>query len=87
MYSLGIEEEYFVFDAATRRAVRRVDKRFMKAAKAALGDRVTAEMLQSQIEVVISRITAARSARPPPTASSASPPWAPFPSPSGPSRS
>ena len=52
MYSLGIEEEYFVFDAATRRAVRRVDKRFMKAAKAALGDRVTAEMLQSQIEVV-----------------------------------
>lgn len=52
MYSLGMEEEYFVFDAATRRAVRRVDKRFMKAAKAALGDRVTAEMLQSQIEVV-----------------------------------
>lgn len=52
MYSLGIEEEFFLFDVRTRRAVRRVDRKFMKAAKAALGDRVTAEMLQSQIEIV-----------------------------------
>lgn len=52
MYSLGIEEEYFVFDARTRRAVRRVDKRFLSRAKKTLDDRVTTEMLQSQIEVV-----------------------------------
>jgi carboxylate-amine ligase len=52
MYSIGIEEEYFVFDAGTRRAVRRVDKKFMSLARRQLGDRVTAEMLQSQIEVL-----------------------------------
>lgn len=52
MYSIGIEEEYFVFDASTRRAVRRIDKKFMADASRRLGDRVTAEMLQSQIEVL-----------------------------------
>jgi carboxylate-amine ligase len=52
MYSIGIEEEYFVFDAETRRAVRRVDKKFLSSARKALGDRVTTEMLQSQIEVL-----------------------------------
>jgi len=52
MYSFGIEEEYFVFDARTRHAVRRVDKRFLNRAHKALGDRVKTEMLQSQIEVV-----------------------------------
>ncbi|MBI3702743.1 MAG: carboxylate-amine ligase [Rhizobiales bacterium] len=51
MYTIGIEEEYFVFDAATRRAVRRFDKRFLVLARKALGDRVMTEMLQSQIEV------------------------------------
>ena len=29
MYSVGMEEEYFVFDAKTRRAVRRIDKKFL----------------------------------------------------------
>jgi glutamate---cysteine ligase / carboxylate-amine ligase len=52
MYSVGIEEEFFVFDAGTRRAVRRTDKPFMARVRGALGDRVTTEMLQSQIEVV-----------------------------------
>ena len=31
MYSIGIEEEYFVFDARTRRAVRRTDKKYEAA--------------------------------------------------------
>ena len=52
MYTLGMEEEYFVFDAETRRAVRRIDKKFLARVRSDLGDRVTTEMLQSQIEVV-----------------------------------
>ena len=52
MYSFGMEEEYFVFDAGTRRAVRRFDKNFLVNARKTLGDRVMTEMLQSQIEVV-----------------------------------
>jgi carboxylate-amine ligase len=51
MYTVGMEEEYFVFDAKTRRAVRRVDKKFLAASQKWLGDRVMTEMLQSQIEV------------------------------------
>ena len=51
MYSVGMEEEYFVFDAKTRRAARRIDKKFLKFAQQKLGDRVMTEMLQSQIEV------------------------------------
>jgi carboxylate-amine ligase len=51
MYTVGMEEEYFVFDAKTRRAVRRLDNKFFASAKKRLGDRVMTEMLQSQIEV------------------------------------
>ena len=51
MYTIGIEEEFFVFDARTRRAVRRTDPCFLERARAAIGDRVMTEMLQSQIEV------------------------------------
>src|SRR5476651_1453049 len=51
MYTVGMEEEYFVFDAKTRRAVRHVDKKFFAATQKRLGDRVMTEMLQSQIEV------------------------------------
>jgi carboxylate-amine ligase len=51
MYTVGIEEEYFVFDAKTRRAVRSRDKKFFSLAQQTLGDRVMPEMLQSQIEV------------------------------------
>jgi carboxylate-amine ligase len=52
MYSIGIEEEFFVYDADSRRAVRRLDKNFLADAKARIGDRLMTEMLQSQIEVV-----------------------------------
>jgi carboxylate-amine ligase len=50
-YSIGVEEEYFVFDAQSRRAVSRYNKRFLVGARKRLGDRVMTEMLQSQIEV------------------------------------
>ena len=52
MYSFGIEEEYFVFDAKTRRAVKTASKKFIAAAKKRLGDRIATEMLQSQIEAI-----------------------------------
>jgi glutamate---cysteine ligase / carboxylate-amine ligase len=51
MYSIGIEEEFFVFEARTRRTVRRLDKTFLKKAQSSLGDLLKTEMLQSQIEV------------------------------------
>jgi carboxylate-amine ligase len=51
MYSIGIEEEFFVFNLRTRRALRHADKQFIAAAKKRLGDRLMTEMLQSQIEV------------------------------------
>ena len=51
MYAFGMEEEYFLFDAKTRHAVRRVDKKFLLLAQKRLGDRVMTEMLQSQLEV------------------------------------
>ena len=51
MYTVGMEEEYFVFDAKTRRATHRFDKKFLSLAQQKLGDRVMTEMLQSQIEV------------------------------------
>jgi len=52
MYTIGLEEEFFVFDAGTRRAVRRLDKRFLSGLIERLGDGVSTEMLQSQIEIV-----------------------------------
>ena len=52
MYTIGLEEEFFVFDAGTRRAVRRLDKRFLAGLKDRLGDSIATEMLQSQIEIV-----------------------------------
>lgn len=49
-FSIGIEEEFFVFDASTRRTVRRLDKKFLAHAKGKLGGALKTEMLQSQIE-------------------------------------
>jgi carboxylate-amine ligase len=63
MYTIGIEEEYFVFDAKTRRAVRRIDKKFFNRIREQLGDRVTTEMLQSQIEVMTPPCDSAAEAR------------------------
>lgn len=51
MYTIGMEEEFFVFDARTRRAVRRLDKRFLADIRKSFGDSVSTEMLQSQIEI------------------------------------
>jgi carboxylate-amine ligase len=51
MYSIGIEEEFFVFDATTRRAVRHLDRKFLKSAQEQIGSALKTEMLQSQIEV------------------------------------
>jgi glutamate---cysteine ligase / carboxylate-amine ligase len=50
-YSFGIEEEYFLSSAATGNLVSRAPKRLLNAAKEKLGDFVTAELLQSQIEI------------------------------------
>ncbi len=50
-YSFGIEEEYFLADAATRGTRRRLSKRFLAACRKAFPDEVQQEMLQSQIEV------------------------------------
>lgn len=51
MYTFGMEEEYFLFEAKTRHAVRRANKKFLALAQKQLGDRVMTEMLQSQLEV------------------------------------
>jgi glutamate---cysteine ligase / carboxylate-amine ligase len=50
-YKVGIEEEYFVVDRRTRNLRTTMPKKFYRTAKALLKDRVTAEMLQCQIEV------------------------------------
>src|SRR5581483_5266413 len=63
MYTVGLEEEYFVFDVRSRRAVTRVNKRFLVRARQRLGDRVTTEMLQSQIEAVTPPCRSMREAR------------------------
>ncbi|AMJ58940.1 carboxylate-amine ligase [Bosea sp. PAMC 26642] len=47
----GIEEEYFLSDAASRGIVRRVSPKFIAAIQGAFPDEVQREMLQSQIEV------------------------------------
>jgi glutamate---cysteine ligase / carboxylate-amine ligase len=51
-YSIGVEEEYFIFNARTRRAASRSDPRFIAGAVKALGGHVAPEMLQSQLEVM-----------------------------------
>lgn len=50
-YSIGIEEEYFVSDLKTRNVRRTMSKTFYRSCKEELGDVVTRELLQSQIEV------------------------------------
>ena len=63
MYTVGMEEEYFVFDAQTRHAVRRSNKKFLARAQKQLGDRVMTEMLQSQIEVATPPCASMKEAR------------------------
>ena len=50
-YSFGIEEEYFLSSAATGNLVSHAPKRLLNAAREKLGNAVTAELLQSQIEI------------------------------------
>jgi carboxylate-amine ligase len=50
-YQFGIEEEYFVVDADTKAIIVTRPERFLQSLKGALGDRVSGEMLQAQIEV------------------------------------
>jgi carboxylate-amine ligase len=63
MYTFGMEEEYFLFDANTRHAVRRTNKKFLTLARKQLGDHVMTEMLQSQIEVATPPCTTMDEAR------------------------
>jgi carboxylate-amine ligase len=96
MYSFGMEEEYFLFDAKTRHSVRRANKRFLLRAQKQLGDHVMTEMLQSQIEVATPPCDSPQEARGhlahyrrtlgQPNTGLASPLWAPSPSLTGPSR-
>jgi carboxylate-amine ligase len=49
-YTFGIEEEYFLVDAATKLATRNMPKTFLDIAKKATNGQVMGEFLQSQIE-------------------------------------
>jgi carboxylate-amine ligase len=53
IYTFGLEEEFFLAHARTRAVVTRVPKSVVNESRALLGtDRVSHEMLQSQIEIV-----------------------------------
>src|SRR5215467_1193557 len=53
-FTFGIEEEYFLVDAATKRVAFDVPPAFFEAAKAATEGRCSTEFLQPQIEVTTS---------------------------------
>src|SRR6187431_2060881 len=50
-FTIGIEEEYFLVDAATKQVMRDMPKTFLDIAKAATNGQVMGEFLQSQCEV------------------------------------
>ncbi len=50
-YRFGIEEEFFVVDAESNAVQRRMPSGFFDHLKETLGDSVTVEMLQSQLEI------------------------------------
>jgi carboxylate-amine ligase len=62
-FSFGIEEEYFLVDSGTKAVARKMPDGFFAAAKAALGEQVTGEFLQSQIEIVTAPQTDTAAAR------------------------
>ncbi len=49
--TMGVEEEYLIVDRETRDLVQTPDPAFLAACNAALGDQVTGEYLQCQIEI------------------------------------
>src|SRR5262250_276750 len=53
-FRFGIEEEYFLVDAQTKRVARRMPEKFLMAANKATDGLVTGEFLQSQVEVATS---------------------------------
>lgn len=50
-YTFGIEEEFFLADARSGAAVARVPRRFFKACRSRIGEAVTHELMQSQVEI------------------------------------
>src|SRR5713101_9678257 len=50
-FRIGIEEEYFLVEAATKSVARSMPQKFLAAAKEATGGQVKGEFLQSQVEV------------------------------------
>jgi carboxylate-amine ligase len=62
-YKIGIEEEYFLVDAATKTIARAMPEPFLMAAKAATNGQVRGEFLQSQIEVATLPHTDIKTAR------------------------
>jgi carboxylate-amine ligase len=56
-FTFGIEEEYFLVDAETKRVVHDVPQAFFDAAKAASDGRVSPEFLRPQIEAITSAHT------------------------------
>src|SRR5512134_1908594 len=50
-YKFGIEEEYFLVDAQTKAVVVTRPPSFLANLKETLGDRISGEMLQAQVEV------------------------------------
>ena len=53
-FTFGIEEEYFLVDALTKRAAHDVPRAFFEAAKTATDNRTATEFLQPQVEVISS---------------------------------
>lgn len=53
-YTVGLEEELFVVDAATYDCIDQMPEGFLAEAKAALGERVKREIISSMIEIVTS---------------------------------
>lgn len=51
-YTFGIEEEFFLVEPRTHDVVRRPPRGLLQRLKRELGDCITAELLQSQIEIV-----------------------------------
>jgi carboxylate-amine ligase len=51
-FKIGMEEEYFLVDAATKSVTRTMPPEFLEACKKATGGQVMGEFLQSQVEVV-----------------------------------
>jgi len=62
-FTFGIEEEYFLVEAETKRIARRMPEEFLAAAREATDSHVTGEFLQSQIEVATAPQTSLASAR------------------------